>query len=882
VEILGVKHPFGGMLRFDRPCQLVRGAVGYFREHLAVGDYLSEGGERPMTWCGRGAERLGLSGVCNLDDFEALCYGQEPRSGEHLTVRDKGAVRRICYFAQISAPKDVSLLYLVGGDERIAKWWDEAVAETLLEMEALTHTRVRRAGAEGDRCTGEMIAAVVTHETSRAVDPQLHTHVCILNVTYDSTEQRWKGIQPSPYYRHQGFLREVCYNRLAARMRTAGYGIESRPGIGFDVTGVPARLRERFSKRRQQIAAAASRLGVSSQDALQAIAADSRAEKSHIDRAKLLSGWRAEAGDDLARLVAVIPDSSASPPIDAPEVTQAALRSAEAHLFERSSVVDERVLLREALCAGRGATSLDSLRQALTARVGAGDLLRHHDEIASRESLAAEEEFVDWAKHAPRVLPVGGVPEVTGLAPEQAAAVRGLIACDHRVLVLQGDAGTGKTTTLRAVLRAVESTGMRIFGCAPSAGATAVLRQELTADAQTLQRLLIDTELQAAMRGRMVLVDEAGLISVREMRDLCRLAHVHDYRLLLVGDVKQHHAVEAGDALRCLQKYAEVPTFRLSEIRRQRDPRYRAAIKLLAKGDAHGAFAAFERLGAVKETRSASELYAVAADEYLRALKAEETCLAISPVWSEIHAFTRVVRERLQSALLIGPDERQTNSILPLKWTREQRRHAANYRTGDVLTFHRDCGDFTRHETVRVTRLEGKQLIVQTSEGTCMSFDPGRWSSFEVGTEKAISLARGDRLLIRCNVAAHGLRNGDLVEISSFGTDGAINLRDGRKLPTWFRQFTHGYATTSHAAQGKTVDRGIVLLAKAGLAAANLKQAYVSNSRFRLGQRIFTTDRRAARSAMARPDDRKLASELRKSTPPSLRDRVHLRPAISP
>jgi ATP-dependent exoDNAse (exonuclease V) alpha subunit len=81
-------------------------------------------------------------------------------------------------------------------------------------------------------------------------------------------------------------------------------------------------------------------------------------------------------------------------------------------------------------------------------------------------------------------------------------------------------------------------------------------------------------------------------------------------------------------------------------------------------------------------------------------------------------------------------------------------------------------------------------------------------------------------------------------------------------IPPTFREFSHGYATTSHAAQGKTVDHGILLMGEAGIAAANLKQAYVSNSRFRESQTIYTTDRREARAAMMTPGDRKLAREM--------------------
>lgn len=197
----------------------------YFREHMVLGDYLTQEGQSEMTWAGNGAERLGLAGQCDLAQFENLCRGLHPVSGERLMVRDKGAFRRVCYFGQVSPPKDVSLLYLVGGDQRIAAWWREAVAETLAEVEAITATRVRRAGMNQDRLTGNMVTAIVTHDANRSLDPQVHTHLCIMNVTYDGTEGRWKSVQPSGFYRHQGYFREVCYNRLAARMLAAGKSV---------------------------------------------------------------------------------------------------------------------------------------------------------------------------------------------------------------------------------------------------------------------------------------------------------------------------------------------------------------------------------------------------------------------------------------------------------------------------------------------------------------------------------------------------------------------------------------------------------------------------------------------------------------------------------
>lgn len=850
------------MVRFDKPCHALHGAVEYFREHLRVGDYLTEEGRAEMTWAGEGAERLGLSGGCDLEAFRRLCQGKHPVTGEKLGVRERDG-RRLCFFGQISAPKDVSIAYLVGGDQRIAHWWQEAVAETLKEIEALVATRVRTKGANEDRLTGNMIAAVVTHDASRALDPQLHTHVCLMNLTYDAAENRWKSVQPSGFYHHPGYFREVCYNKLADRLLSAGYELEPARQVGFNIKGLPPELRELFSKRRVEILRRARVAGVSSQAGLQAITANSRARKTKATAEQLRAGWHKEAGplrQTLREIIFAARNRAGHEPHSLPGEL---LASAEAHVFERRSVVDERVLLREALALGRGRIALDALKDGLNRRVEAGALLRHANLIGSPAGLACEQEFVGWTETQLATCgPLGRPPGAGQVSPDQFRVVAGMLGSISRVVILQGDAGTGKTTCLRPVLAGIEEAGGKVFGCAPSAAAADVLRRELTPEADTLQQLLVNEALQQQVRGRVIIVDEAGLVSAHQMRDLCRLAARNDNRLLLVGDTKQHSSVEAGDALRCLQRYANAPCFRLTEIRRQKDPAYRAAVALLAVGEARQAFDAFDRLGAVKEIRHPRALLRLAADDYVRTLAAGKTCLAISPVWSEIHAFADEVRSRLKARGTISGPERTLPTVFSLQWTKEQLRRVELFQPGDAITFHREYPGFAVGETGIIEFRSSWSLSVRSRDGTAHSLYPRHTTGFDVGIVREIPVAVGDRLLVRANRKDFRLKNGDLVEVSGFNEAGDILLKDGRRLPADFRQFSHGYATTSHAAQGKTVDRGLLLMADAGIAAANLKQAYVSNSRFEESQMIYTTDRTEAREAMTRSGDRKLVMEL--------------------
>ena len=108
-----------------------------------------------------------------------------------------------------------------------------------------------------DRTTGNWIVAAYRHDTSRELDPQLHTHAVAANLTYDGVEGRWKALQASGLYERRAYLTEVYRNALANEVRSLGYEIESRRDsrgrdLGFEIRGVSSELLERYSQRSAQ------------------------------------------------------------------------------------------------------------------------------------------------------------------------------------------------------------------------------------------------------------------------------------------------------------------------------------------------------------------------------------------------------------------------------------------------------------------------------------------------------------------------------------------------------------------------------------------------------------------------------------------------------
>ena len=242
-------------------------AESYFREHLRVGDYYMEGRSVSGQWIGEGARRLGLSGVTNESEFVNLCRNLHPQSGEQLTPRlnskrvsmdnegnvHESANRRVFYDFTLSPPKSVSIAALVGNDKRIIEAHDEAVQVAMRQLQIYAATRVRTQGQYSQRTTGNVVGAVFRHDTSRALDPHLHSHCILFNATWDATEGRWKALEACEMVTAQKFVRNVYYHEMVRSLQRFGYGVENNPRGDFEIAGVGKELIDRFSKRHREI-----------------------------------------------------------------------------------------------------------------------------------------------------------------------------------------------------------------------------------------------------------------------------------------------------------------------------------------------------------------------------------------------------------------------------------------------------------------------------------------------------------------------------------------------------------------------------------------------------------------------------------------------------
>jgi ATP-dependent exoDNAse (exonuclease V) alpha subunit len=542
-------------------------------------------------------------------------------------------------------------------------------------------------------------------------------------------------------------------------------------------------------------------------------------------------------------------------PVRVFEPENQALNHAVAHVFERKSVVPEHELLNVALSQRPGEVDLPMLKAAVKY---SADLVKTERGFSTRQILATELDLIRTVNAGCNaVAPLHpGYRPAAWLGEDQQRAIYHVLRTSDRITGLRGLAGTGKTTVLRELVAACKEAQIETLFCAPTAAATDVLRKE-GFEAKTLQSLLLTKP--KLDEQRIVVLDEAGAVGIDDMKRLFDLAR--DARIVLSGDTGQHTSVARGDALRILEQHSDFKSGQLTRIRRQRRAEYRKAVELAAQKRTVEAFAQMERMGAVVES-SKDDLHDKAAQSYLKALAQNRSALLVAPTWNEIEAVTDKIRAAMKTSGRLAGEEKELHVFDLLSWTEAQKRDGRQYRPGLAIRFHRRIVGFAKDETVAVVAVENDALKVERADGSESVFPLGAGCAcFDVGEKRKLKIASGDKLLLQANAARRRFINGELVEVLAVQGDSVV-LADGRVIPQNYRTFTHGYAVTSHAAQGKTVDEVMVVASSRSLPAINQQQFYVSISRGRDACRVFTDDTEMLRSHVTRSSARLAAVEV--------------------
>ena len=835
-------------------------------------EYYTAGEEPDGVWFNPNG-LFGLIDGSQVDssDFHRLYNGFAPNTGGKLT-QNAGSERRSAGLDMtFSADKSVSALWAVADPDlrsEIEQAHNDA-ARLALEETVLRHcayTRVRNRDGEIEVLPADISAAMFQHGTSRDNDPQLHTHCVIFNAARTHRDGKYRALHQHPVYTWMKAAGAVYRNALA-------WTLQERLGIRMEqygedgeftrITGMPEDLIGHWSKRRAAIIEAAREMGFTVEgNAPRAAAANkiTRAGKSPDNDPEIRHRrWRGEADAFIERetLIDLLLGK-------AEEITQEQVRALTAVLEDlpyrltreeavfRLPDIVERVGNATAGLLNRDAVATSIERVLLSPEVvrltrpprsaeGRADMA-HTRLYSTRHNLQMEMEVRDMAAgmaagtghslsaQAIEVKVAGLLAAGYPLSEEQITAIRTVTSSGGRVAIIEGAAGSGKTTTLRPIADLYREHGQSIIATAVAWRTAVALGNDVDA-----RPFCVDKLLRLAARGGIeinkdttIIVDEAGMLSTRQAHHILQLSKLHGAKIVFAGDTQQQQPVEAGPGLRLIRD--AVGSVRVDRIRRQ-------------KADLEDILTHIQG-----ETPETARLMASSMEEerrtrilnYYENMKGKLVFtpwqVAASEALRDGDAAAAIAAYHLRGRFHIGYDEEKTLGGLVDEWDRYQREHPdkssvvlartrAEVRALSHLMRERrfaEHADGERDDTVQThaDRDDTDRVTVMVSRG-----------SEDDRTASPLEIARGDYLHIGATHWEKQLFNGTVVTVDDFkvqrgeaGTEPSVLIsartEDGRavsfrhdEIRDWYGniRLDHGYALTITSAQGLTADRTFLL-----------------------------------------------------------------------
>ena len=846
-------------------------------------EYYTAGEEPDGVWFNP-AGLLGLENGGKVDsgDFQRLYNGFAPDGSTKLTRNAGSEQRSPGVDMTFSADKSVSALWVVADPalrSRIEEAHNDAARVALEEtvFRYCAYTRIRDREGKIRVLPADISVAMFQHGTSRENDPQLHTHCVIFNAARTREDGKWRAMHQYPVYSWAKAAGAVYRNALAWNLRERlGIRVEQYgPNAEYTrIEGMPEDLQVFWSKRRKAIVAKAGELGIASLGNASRMAGVNkltRAGKSHDNDPEVRHRrWMGEAEGFVEReeLIATITGNNVEVGHEAIRELTARLDDLPAHLAREEAVFRRPDMVEAAANAAAGLIGPEALKTSIerlrrnpeierlepkkpTAESRAG--MAHTEIYSTRHNLGLEQAVKNMAaamaadtghglseeavKAKVETLLEQGYP----LSQEQSLAIRHTTSKGGRVAVIEGAAGSGKTTTLRPITDLHREHGYEIIPTAVAWRTAVALGDDCDARAYCVDKLLKLAAKEQVQIGpkTLIVVDEAGMLSTRQAHHILQLSERLGAKVVFAGDTRQQQPVEAGPGLRLIRDVAG--SIRVDRIRRQKadledvlvhlhketpeQARFRAGLTNPQERDA--ILADYEAM----EKRPLFTPWQVAVSESLRDGEAEKAIEAwhlrnrLHLCFDEEKTIARLVddwerhvrAEPDTSTVVLARTRAETRA---LSWLMRQRVLA---RTPDakraVIEVSRDLdGRVTEPLEIAVgdrLRIGATQWEKQLFNGTVVTVE-----DLEVRRAEAAAVSRKAR-----NRQAAGRKNGKASELGSSGDESPVHITartdDGRRVTfrhdeirDWHDniRLDYGYAMTIASAQGLTVDRAFLLV----------------------------------------------------------------------
>ncbi len=840
----------------------VNGGQDAARYYEKADDYYTKD-RSPSEWQGKAAETLGLKGEVKLEDFQNLLEGNLP-NGEQIQVAALG--HRGGSDLTFSAPKSFSMQALIAGDLTLIDAHDRAVKLALKYAEGLVAYRQMREGEKERVLSKNMAVATFRHELSRACDPQLHTHCVVLNLT-QREDGKWRAMDNELFYRQKMLMGALYRAELAREIQKLGYEVRLTHLDGrFELAHITEKQIELFSQRSQAIEEALKKEGKTRKEASpqekQIITIATRPKKTDVDREILRKYWQEKSQDAQIEYSTHLKLKSDLPTKFG---TAESLHFALEHLLERQSVFTEAQLLRESLQHGVGKTTLKEIQLEIKKRITNGTVIQAGERLTTPEAIKTEKNLLCFEKKGRRLnnpilsIKQHSLLEKISLNKDQRFAAQLILSSPNQIVGIQGLAGTGKTFMLQSARKLAEQEGYEMIGLTPSASASEELAKT-GIQSQTIASFQHSKEHQLSSKSILV-VDEAGMVSSKQMEFILKSAEKFHSRVVLIGDTQQLKAVEAGKPFAQLQANG-METAGMSEIQRQKNVNLKEAVKLAATGKVEASLSLLEK--STIEIKNSEERQSSIAKEYVLLSEDErKKTLVVSGTHEARRSINQKIRDNLHFTVC-----RNIPTLEEKNFTKAQLRELSTYKVGDLIQAERNYQSMGLHkgDLAQVKEIKQSYIVLKKSDGSITKWEPQKKNKVSVYEQTHKEIAAGEIIRFTRNDPQKQFHNGDRGKVITIDENQNIYLQkengkmfklDGRKP----LHLEYGYCSTVHAAQGKTCDRVLIEADTKSLTSAQ-DNYYVAISRARHEVKIYTNDKDKLPDAMSRVNDKQSALEI--------------------
>ncbi|MFA7611302.1 MAG: MobF family relaxase, partial [Sulfurimonas sp.] len=826
---------------------------------------------------------LGLSDF-NLKDFDAILNGRHPSSGEQLIklskkdLEENGDRKRAACDLTFAADKSVSILYEVSSDEvkaQIREAFSESISEALDFAEANYSNSKSRDNMQGVEAESKMLFTRFDHSESRNNDMHLHQHCLAINMIQDK-DGNWKSVEFNQIMMNHQLIGQIQRNSFAQKLQKLGYEVEiTNAKVGsFSLKSVDKELRDQFSTRSEDIK---NEMEASGQTSYKATHTAQRQTAKWKDKNKDRAGIQEvnierlkEAGADIELIKSQNPDLEIRK-MSAKEAVEIAIED----ITDKKSVFTREDILKH------------SLKVSLTTDVSLSDIqneFENYSELVTIDKsqnhyttieVLQKEEYI-FSKKELKNFSITGDKEQIAEATKAFETEKGfelkdgqnnlahtILTSDSQFIVAQGVAGAGKSTSLEIVKNVAEQNNIKVVALAPTGTATDNLAKEAGIKESFTVAKFIQSN-GADIKDALVIVDEAGMLGLRDTHELMKIAEANNLKIVFSGDQNQKKSIEQGDIFSGLQRQG-FETVRLNEGNRQKNDLMSTAVKNILDKDISAALEILK--DTTKEITNNEERLKAAQEEYL---KDRDNSLLITTTNSDRRALNSSIRSFLvESGEITGSqtfDTREVPSMSAL-----EKRSAIYYQVGEKVYLSKNIGSISAGREAKIINVDINKNTLEiehtfrdkTFVETVDLSKQG--NSLNLFKDTKTDLGIGDQIIMKKNDTKLGLKNGQIGKITAIKED-EITVKFDKSEKTFsvknYKYIAHAYAITDFASQGKTTDK---VIAVANSQAASFNDFYTQITRAKHEAHIITDDLEELKKRAAQDSQKLNASEMLKA-----------------